>query len=325
MDRRLFLSSLGATAVPTFAGCGQTVSDRGGSETKNGATVEATRHDSGTPESPAIPLPGDPVRTRNAALDIQDVSGLFESESRGFDGDSDEYEFETEPQASFEQSGVDAVSSDNSVDLEVSADHVGTGRAFGLATGSFQTAWEAPTMGQYRLSSSYSRHANILYDNPDEGRVSASFDASLLAIRYREGEVISKRTHPELQHKNGGMNEELAEWFISKGVTYLIGTALGLGLVARIVLGQIIGELVELNQNIGNSESQIYDVSHRVQPNSDDPIQLTTEFEATEGEVFIFELTPTLGVGFELQDSWWYQPTSIASVDSHPFHIERLG
>jgi hypothetical protein len=175
------------------------------------------------------------------------------------------------------------------------------------------------------LSSRYSRHADILYDHPDNGRISASFDTSLLAIRYREGGVLSKRRHPELQHKNGGLREELAEWFISKGISYLVGTALGLGLVARIVLGQIIGNLVELDQNIGDRESEIYDVYHRVQPNYDDPIQLTTEFEATEGEVFIFELTPTLGFGFELQNSWWYQPTSVASFDAHPFHIERLG
>lgn len=323
MDRRLFLTSLGATATSTLAGCAQGRSIWIDNKKESNETPPQ-QQEASTPQPPDISLPGDPVRTQNDTLDVQDASALFESESQGFTSDADEYEFETEPQASFDQSNADVDFHDSSADLEVSADHVGTGRAFGLATASFQTAWEAPDNGRYRLWSSYSRHADILYDHPDNGEVSASFDTSLLATQYQEEEVISERTHPELQHKNGELREEVAEWFLEQGVSYLISTTFGLGLVARLVLGQIISNLIELDYNVGGSESEIYDVKHRVQPNYNDPIQLHTEFEATEGDVFIFELTPTLGFGFELEDSWWYQPTSIASFDWQSFRIEKV-
>jgi hypothetical protein len=341
MDRRLFLSSLGATATAAFAGCGQTPpgedsrEDRSrtprSSQQKETATLESRattadpeRQESATTESPELPLPGDPIRTANGKLDVQNVTGFVESESEGFDRDAKVYEFETEPQASFGRSEVRTDSTDSSVSLEVSADHVGTGRAYGMATGSFQTAWEAPVSGQYRLSSTYTRHASINYDYPDNGDMSASFDTALLATRHQEGEVISKRIHPELQHKNGTLREEVAEWFIETGIAYLITTTFSFGLIARVALKQIIGRLIELNQNIGNDESAIYDVSHRIKPNRHDPPHLTTDFEATEGEVFIFELTPTLSFGFELENSWWYQPTSVASADWKSFQIERI-
>lgn len=331
MDRRLFLSSLGATATTAFAGCGQTPPDEDSREDRShttpesrATTAEPERQETATTGSPELPLPGDPVRTANGALDVQNVTGFVESKSEGFDRDAKVYEFETDPQASFDRSEVRTDPTDGSVNLEVSADHVGTGRAYGIATGSFQTAWEAPVNGQYKLSSTYTRHASINYDHPDNGDMSASFDTALLATRHQEGEVISERIHPELQHKNGNLREEVAEWFIETGVTYLITTTFGLGLIARVALKQIIGSLIELNQNTGNNESSIYDVSHRIKPNRHDPTHLTTDFEATEGDVFIFELTPTLSFGFELENSWWYQPTSIASADWKSFQIERI-
>ena len=91
------------------------------------------------------------------------------------------------------------------------------------------------------------------------------------------------------------------------------------------MVGEIISNLIELDQSLGNAESQIYDVYHRVPLNRDNPTQLTTDFEATEGEVFIFELAPTLAFGFEIENSWWYQPITIASVDWQGFQIERIG
>lgn len=322
MDRRRFLASVGATATTTLAGCAQDQPDRStDSAIDNGAVKSRQPRETTTPE---MSLPGDPSRTQNTSLDVQKVAAQFGSESEGFSAEPDEHEFEEPAQASFERSGVDTYPDDDEVGLEVSADHLGTGRASGLAAGSFQTAWEAPADGQYRLSAEYVRHADVLYDRPDRGDISASFDTSLLAIRYRDGEVISDLTHPELQHKNGRLANDLAEFFLSTGATVLIGNALGLGLVGRLVLGRIIDRLIDLDQQTGTEESQIYDVYHRVQPNYDDPIGVTTDFEATEGEVFIFELAPTLGICFEIQNSWWYQPTSVASFEWRSFYIERI-
>ena len=229
MDRHLFLGSLGTAAATTFAGCGRAPSPADGGEERTDSTVASTPVETATPtpEAPEVPLPGPPVRTRSGTLEVQGASTLVDAESQGFDGSAGEYEFQTETQANFDQSEATANPNDDSVSLEVAADHVGTGRAFGLAAGAFQTAWEAPVSGRYRLSSSYTRYADILYDLPVDGDVSASFDTSLLAVSHETGEVNSRRTHPELQHKNGRLRRELAEWFLEVGVTYLVATTFG--------------------------------------------------------------------------------------------------
>jgi hypothetical protein len=319
MDRRGLLSSLGAGILVFTAGCGQ---PQGSDRTQQSQSPQRTQTltETATPEEPKLNLPDDPLTEIGTTFGIQDVVTAFEGDYEGFDGSADEYEFETEPQASFDGSGVEI--SDARINKEISPDAVGTGQASGFAAGSYQTAWQAPAEGRYQLSARYSRHADILYDKPNRGNISASFDTSLLAIRHDDAEVIADVTHPEFQHKNGGLQEELAEFVISTGISTVVGTAFGLGLVARVILGRIVNNLIDLSQQVGSHESDIYDIYHRVEPNYRDPSTIGLEFEANAGETLIFELAPTLGVGFEIVDSWWYQPTLNGSFEFDAFGID---
>lgn len=319
MDRRELLSSLGAGTLAFTAGCGQ---PRGSDRTRQSSPSQQTQPstETATPEGPKLDLPDDPLTEVGTTFGVQDVITNFRGDYEGFDGSADEYEFETEPQASFDGSGVDV--SDTRINKSISPDAVGTGQASGVAAGSYQTAWRAPADGRYQLSARYSRHADILYDEPDRGNISASFDTSLLAIRHNDAEVVADVTQPEFQHKNGGLEEELAEFVISTGISTIVGTALGLGLVARFILGRIINNLIDLGQQVGSRESDIYDVHHRVEPNYRDPSTIGLIFEANAGDTFIFELAPTFCVGFEIANSWWYQPTLNGSFEFNAFGID---
>jgi hypothetical protein len=319
MDRRELLSLLGAGALAFTSGCGQ---QQGSGRAQQSTTPQQTPNSTETipPEESKLDLPGDPRSEVGTTFGVQDTFKSFEGDYKGFDGSADDYEFETEPQASFDGSGVEI--STARINKSISANAVGTGKASGLASGSYQTAWQAPVDGRYQLSARYARHADILYDEPDWGNIAASFDTSLLAIRHDDAEVVANLTQPEFQHKNGGLQEELAEFVISTGISTVVGTSLGLGLVARFILGQIVNNLIELGQQVGSQESDIYDVYHRVEPNYRDPSTIGLEFEANAGETFIFELAPTLGVGFEIADSWWYQPTLKGSFEFDMFGIE---
>lgn len=310
MDRRELLSSLGAGTLVFMAGCGQLQ----GSDRTQPSTETAT------PEDPKLYLPDDPLTEVGTTFGVQDVITNFEGDYEGFDGSADKYEFETKPQASFDGSSVNV--SDSRINKLINTDAVGTGQASGFAAGSYQTAWQAPADGRYQLSARYSRHADILYDEPDRGNISASFDTSLLAIRHNDAEVVADVTQPEFQHKNGGLQEKLAEFVISTAISTVVGTAIGLGLVARFILGRIVNNLIDLGQQVGTRESDIYDVYHRVEPNYRDPTTIGVEFEANAGDIFIFELAPTLGVGFEITNSWWYQPTLNGSFEFDAFGID---
>ena len=324
--RRRILSTVAASSAVAISGCVRNSSSLGSPRetTDQAGGSSQDRSDTSAEDSPAIPLPGEPSRTQSGALNVQSVSAGFDSASQGFDQSADQYDFDTQPQASFDSSEVSADQNENSVHLEVAADHVGTGQATGIASGSFQTAWEAPADGRYQISTTYTRFADILYNRPDRGSISAAFDTSLLALNHDTGDVVTRRTQPALRHKLGRLRREVAEWALEKAVTYLVSTYFGLGLVARVVLGAIIDELIDLGQSTGRRQSEIYDIYHRVEPNRDDPSQVSLEFEASEGDVFVFELAPTLEFIFEITGSWWYQPTAVGENTCRSFQIRQV-
>lgn len=228
-----------------------------------------------------------------------------------------------EGRASFDKARVSVNEEKRRVRLDTSADHLGTGEAAGMAAGAFQTAWQPPTDGVYRLTVRYNRHSSILYDRPDSGDFSGSFDTTLLALRHSDSQVLTKNTHAELQHRDGRLREELAEYVIATGTAAVVGSALGLGILGRAFLRQIVNALIDLGQYTGTGGSQIYDVRHRVS-RSDRPLEMSTTFEASSEETYILEATGSLGLGFEIQDSWWYQPTSIAQFDFESLYIQRV-
>lgn len=116
------------------------------------------------------------------------------------------------------------------------------------------------------------------------------------------------------------MEGELAEYIIATGAAAAAGSALGLGLIGRLFLKQVVKQLVEL-EGFNNSGSQIYDVYQTVERHPEKPWSLSTTFRAAEGDVLIFELSSTLSMGFEIRDSWWFQPSFLAHCEFASFEI----
>ena len=160
-NRREFLASTGGAILLSTAGC----TEVGLSEDGNPTTKTPDRK---------FPPPGDPVSMSEEYLPLHQTTTSLETSSIGFDSEDGEADFDDSK-----------TSTDNEPPLTrlwVSGNHKGTGKASGFASGSFQTAWNAPSTGQYRLTVFYHRAGDIRYDHP-ENRIMGHTERKLVIRR----------------------------------------------------------------------------------------------------------------------------------------------
>lgn len=318
--RRQLIKKIGCLSAAAFAGCGEKVTESqvenpprdtdtrnpetGFSEATTGET-ENTGHSSDyqteTPtseKSTQTPtqtsnststggnelLPGPPVKRHEGHLPVMSI---------------------TAPQPEYTESGFRAEGAKSHTEfLEVAerggdpakyhigmaATHHGTGRASAIGTVGYQTAWKAPKSGRYKLSVGYLRTDYYEYRRPEHGDVGLSMDSHLIATRAADSFVVSRNRQPDLRYRSGKLSQEALELFIETGITLLVGRALGLGLIARQVLGEIVDHLIEIEIQRTTSERTPWKGVH----------ELSTTFSAHAGESFLFEYSATAGYDVDL-------------------------
>lgn len=291
-SRRNLLTSLGCSFCGLIAGCIASPSDDqagGGNEYGNS---DFTR---GDPQAEAksslnkvdIELPGEPHEIANGQLPIHEVQRIINSDTRGLEpgiGQGSKYV----------RTGKGRTS------ISFNPYHEGSGRASSYATGTYRTAWTAPETGEYQLKAAFNRWGQFKYNLPPEGELMTSFDVNVQMINYNLSTVVANQRFPQpLQSANRQASSEIGEFLISTAISALVGYSLGLGLVARVVLSQVIDELIEIDST-GNGWGQ-YDVVKTVE-RSNTLHNIGGPFSVSEGTTTIFEISPMIGWSYEFED-----------------------
>jgi hypothetical protein len=292
--KREFLRAVGATSLPVVAGCTTRPDSDTSTETRRttGVNPDPTERDEQTTQARAtvdpFPLPGNPVTVSQGTLPFLSGSAPRPKTSvSGFNGEDDVKEFKD-------------LASDVSLsvprgDLTLAGSHYGAGMGSMFGTVTFQTAWRAPKTGSYQIRSSYLRSDYYSYEPPEYGSVGISMDSHLVALRHSDSQTLSRASQPDLRHRRNRVSDELIEMLIETGLTLLLGRVLGLGLIARQILGEIIDRII----NIRPSKKS----TGITQFNHDHPSELSTTFTAEAGEVYVFEYGATNGYCFQLDEA----------------------
>lgn len=277
---------LGATGVGSLAGCLQA---------RDGENTEVT-------------LPGDPTDAMGE-LPVQRTTTTYETDSSGFDGSESTDTF----QPNIELNG-------DTLEIEFSPTHGGTGKASGSATGAFQTAWKSPRTDEYRITGSLFRSGVVSYSVPDRGEVMASFDVNLYPVDYDHQDVIRRGEKNQLRAATEPQSNELAEFVVSTGVSALAGKALGIGLIGRTVLGQIVNELVDVESSPADPGTEVTETVHR---DPTYPLNFSAHLHVPEGTVVVYEVAPTINWSYEIEDSTM-NPTFEATCEFDRFVVEPM-
>jgi len=187
--------------------------------------------------------------------------------------------------------------------MSFSPTHEGNGDASGYATGTYRTAWTAPKTGIYTLAAEFKRSGAFKYDIPSRGDVISSFDINTQIALYDEdaSRILAKKRFPvPLRSSPSISSTKIAEFLIETGVTAIIGYSLGLGLIARILLKQIVDELIELDDP--GDQGSAYDVATSIS-NPNKTALISARFQVSESETMIFELSPMVSWAYNLQDT----------------------
>lgn len=290
-DRRELLTSLSTGLTGLLAGC---VTSPREFQSGDGRTdgSDFTRED---PQAEAkssqnkidVELPGSPRRIANGQLPVHEVQRVVDSNTSGFEpgmGGGSQY----------------VRAGNHSTTISFNPYHTGSGRASSYATGTYRTAWTAPKTGQYQLKARFNRWGQFKYNLPPMGKVMTSFDINVQMINYDISTVVANQRFPQsLQSANRRASTEIGELLIETALSALIGYSLGLGLVARAVLTQVIDELIEIDST-GNGWGQ-YDVVKTVEK-SNTLHNIGGPFSVTEGTTVIFEISPMIGWSYEFEN-----------------------
>jgi len=310
MNRRRFIRIMTTSSAVAAAGCARTsprdrqterdhqqTTSQQLESTENSTPIDTTQPQgtlSATPESntnePEVELPGKPVELESGELPIYQVQPVADVQTDNLT-------------RGVGQGNKDIDVGQTTTEMSFSPIHEGTGDASGYATGTYRTAWTAPKTGVYTLAAEFERSGTFKYDIPSSGDVMASFDVNTQIALYDEdaSRILAEKQFPiPLRSSPAISSREIAEFLIETGVTAIIGYSLGLGLVARVVLKQIVDELVELDDP-GSSGSE-YDVATSI-PDPNRTALISARFKVLEGEKMIFELSPMVSWAYTLQDT----------------------
>lgn len=315
--RRLLSSLLSLAAAGGLAGCvggddpetaAPTTRRRTATPTRTPtATDTPTPTDTATPTdtptaSPtptATPRRYDPL-TRTGGLPIQETAGLpAEPQSSGITGDDEVHELAN--RATFD--------SNSRTHLEVDGALVGDGRLGMNAASAFRTYWRAPETGTYRLSAAYWGNGGYEYaPRATDGRDYALCSETNLAV-FDGDRAVAHETHPDLQHRTGGLGASVAEQLLEFLAYRLVAPYLGLvgGLIARVLIDWAI-DLEPRDPTEGGFLGDPFD-----------PTRITTEFDAIAGRVYRLQVTPSVGfAGRSTID--WHTAARVESV----YRLEEL-
>lgn len=237
-----------------------------------------------------VELPGNPVETTSGELPIHQVQPVINVESKGLSNG-----------IGYGRKSINTFR--NNAQMSFSPIHEGNGDASGYATGTFRSAWTAPKSGTYTLVAEYERSGEFKYDIPPEGSVMSSFDLNTQIVTY-DGDasriLVDKRFPIPLRSSPGVSQRKAAELLIETGVTAILGYSLGLGLIARVVLSQIVSELIELEDPGGQGGG--FDVKTSV-PSPNDTKIVSARFTVREGTTMIFEMSPMVSWSYSVHDT----------------------
>lgn len=317
MRRRQFLRTLGVSAVSVSAGCTSV------NPVERPSAVNQAGDDSGvnvdTPGAPsAVPpssenkvdvtLPGDPKRIHTGSLPVHQVEEIINSGASGFDTGLG--------------SGTERVQAGHGgTKLGFAPEHSGTGMASGYATGTYRTAWTAPETGAYQLKAVFNRRGEFGYNLPPSGEVMSSFDVNAQIVNYDTSTLVADQRFPQpLQSSNRSTSAAVGEFLVETAITAIIGYSLGLGIVARVLLQQVVDELIQLNSS--GSHSAQYDVTTGVDW-AQTPINIGGPFEVTKGTTVVFEISPMLSWSYQVED-FNMAPQFDASFEMQGFDVTQL-
>ena len=306
MNRRDYLGILSGGATYSIAGC-VTVPDQRVRENERTQSRQR-RKTKGKNQQQKITHPGEPKRMKNGRLPVYSSVEVVNSKSKKF-------------QSGLGHGDKNVSVDENSARISFLPEHSGRGRASGYATGTYQTAWTAPETGKYQLKANFHRWGEFYYNLPPDGSVMTSFDVNAQIVNYDRSRVVASQKFPQsLQSSTKRISNELGEFLIETGVTVLISYSLGLSVVARLVLGRIVDELIEL-ENTGGRGSD-YDVAAILQrePN---PLNIGGPFKVTEETTIIFEISPMLSWCYELND-FQMNPRFDVNFDFEGFWVKQL-
>lgn len=264
--RRQYLALLGSTLPVSSAGC-----------SRNGS------------EQPELLLPGEPAQTLGS-IPLMQTESNAEVDVKGFN--------ESDP---LEKIARTVSVGEGNSQLRFNSSHSGTGQATGSATAAYQTAWEAPESGDYVLEAEFSTSTRTDLRVPADGDGAALSEYTVTIINKESQRSIgaspAEFEGTRVTTRNG--SSELEEFAISTAVSMALGKALGLGFVARTVLGQIISQLLNLGSRPSTGEYLVDELRTLRQ----DPGWIEVGFSADEGDRLVIELATTVTWGYELEDS----------------------
>jgi len=251
-------------------------------------TSNETTRTSTTASRNKLRLPETPVKQQEGNLPVMEIAAPKpEYTDVGFTGD------EAVSHPKFLKSHEKGGESPPIYQVSMAGQHYGVGRASALGTTSYKSAWKAPTSGRYKLTVGYLRSDYYAYKQPDHGRIGTTMDSHLIATRAADSTVVSRERRSDLKYRSNELSEEALELFIETGITLLVGRALGLGLIARKVLGEIVDQLIEVDTSREAEKVTDWRGAH----------EISTTFTASEGESFLLEYDATVGYDADLRDS----------------------
>lgn len=309
--RREILCLLGTGATITGSGCTERPfpdSPSSENENENSPASEADHE---------FPLPGDP-QTGLGEITIQNTETSLETEIVGFDEANAENDIDS-----------DASVSEQKSNLYFYTAHKGTGQTSGSAAAAYQAAWKATEPGNYKLIAEIRPEARLSLTRPTSGHGMASVDKVVQVVDYERQEPIGNDpVHLNMiRIRTGGTGgtrrgtSELAEFIISTAISMALKRGLGLGLIARKLITEVVDAAIELD-HIGTVEpgETIYDEFYGDLLN---PGWIEAGFSAEEGAVVLFEVAPTITWGYELEESET-QGAFSCRTDLVNFSIEEL-
>ena len=320
MQRRQALHLLGVGTGISLGGClsggspgdgktaGRTHTDRD----DNSTPLPTPREPAATPPSNTdkidIELPGEPARIRSGKLPVYEVVDASNSDSKQFSDGLDK--------------GTQNIThTGRSSEITAAPVNNGSGEASGYATGTYRTAWTAPETGKYQLKAVFNRYGEFRYNQPPNGQLMTSFDINAQLVNYDTNTVVANQRFPQsLQSSTPQTTAAVGEFLIETAIASLVGYSLGLGLVARVVLQQVVDELVDLETT--SAGGQQYDITTGI-PRAASPLNIGGPFEVTEGTTAVFEISPMMSWAYAV-NGFRMRPEFSAGFELDRFEVTKL-
>jgi len=254
------------------------------STTTHTETPTATQTRTQTTTQAATPRRIDPV-SRTGSLPIQETEGLpAEPQASGITGD-DRIHILTNRAS---------VSDESRAHLTVDGALVGTGTLGMNAGAMFRTYWRAPESGTYTLTATYWGNGGYEY-TPRENRDRDYTLCSETNLAVLAGDrTVTHQTRPDLQRGTGGLQTEAAEQLLEFLAYRLIAPYLGI--VGSLIAKAVINWVIELNRRDPTTGSFLTTAL--------DPYTVSVQFDATEGQVYQLQVTPSVGFAGQSHADW---------------------